>query len=152
MIFVAFATISTCNSQTIESEKVFGGYTYTKDGKNLTMKDLRMQLDTHAESAALFRKARTNNTIASILGTAGGALVGYPVGTAIGGGDANWTLAGIGAGIIAVAIPVSSAANKRAKEAVDTYNIRVNTKEDLVSQTRFHVISNSRGAGLAVQF
>lgn len=51
-----------------------------------------------------------------------GFLIGWPIGTAIGGGDPNWLLAGIGAGILIVAIPVSKAATTNALKAVEIYN------------------------------
>ena len=35
----------------------------------------------------------------------GGFLIGWPLGTALAGGDPNWTLAAIGAGCVAIAIP-----------------------------------------------
>lgn len=149
---VAFAAIFPGTAQTIESEKVFGGYRFSQNGVTLNANDLKAQLDTNAESAELLKKARTNNTIATILATAGGAFVGYPLGTALGGGDANWTLAGVGAGLIGVAIPFSSSANKRAREAVDTYNVRINTKENLAFQPQLELTTGAGGLGLALRF
>lgn len=151
-VFLTFICISFCSSQTIEAERSWGSYKYTQNGKTLTAGELRNQMNTNAESAELMRKAQVNNTFATIFGAAGGALVGYPIGTAIGGGDANWTLAGVGAGLVAVAIPFSISANKRSKEAIDIYNYRINTKEDLAQQPQFQIISNSTGIGLALQF
>lgn len=150
-VFLAFICISFCNSQTIEAEKSWGSYKYTQNGKTLTAGELKNQLNTNEESAKLMRKAQVNNTFATIFGAAGGALVGYPIGTAIGGGDANWTLAGVGAGLVAVAIPFSISANKRSKEAIDIYNYRINTKEDLAQQPQLQIISNSTGLGLALK-
>jgi hypothetical protein len=57
-----------------------------------------------------------------MLSCAGGFMVGWPIGTAIGGGDPEWAMAGIGAGLIVIAIPLSLKFNKQAKQAVDTYN------------------------------
>lgn len=151
-LYLAFCCISLCNAQTIEAEKVLGSYRYTQNGNTLSTGELKTQMNTNEESARLMKKAQVNNTFATIFGAAGGALIGYPVGTAIGGGDANWTLAGVGAGLVAVAIPFSSSANKRSKEAVDIYNYRLNTKEDLALQPNFKLISNAKGVGLALNF
>lgn len=147
-ILVAFAY---CNSQTIESKKVFGGYKFTQSGKTLTMNELTTQLNTNEESADLIKKAKSQNTFASILGGAGGALIGFPIGTAIGGGEANWVVAGVGAGILAVAIPLSASANKKTKQAVEIYNSGSKTKENLAHKPQLFVVSNSRGMGLALQ-
>ena len=40
-----------------------------------------------------------------LLGGIGGFLVGWTLGTALGGGDPDWTVAGVGAGFIALSIP-----------------------------------------------
>ena len=57
-----------------------------------------------------------------ILGTAGGALVGFPIGTAIGGGDPEWALAGVGAALIVASIPIVKGFNNKTKKAVQLYN------------------------------
>lgn len=49
----------------------------------------------------------------NILAAIGGGLIGWPLGTAIGGGDPEWILAGIGAGVLAVAIPLAVIGQKR---------------------------------------
>lgn len=150
LILLAFTL---CNSQTIETKKVFGGYKYSQNGQDLSMDELSTQLNTNEESAQLMKKAKSQSTIASILSGAGGALVGYPVGTAIGGGEANWVLAGVGAGIIAVALPLSASANKKAKHAVEIYNTGNKTKEDnVVYIPKLFVVSNPSGMGLALMF
>ena len=46
------------------------------------------------------------------------SAVGHSIGTAIGGGDPEWALAGVGAGLIAVAIPISSSANNMGDDRV----------------------------------
>jgi hypothetical protein len=49
------------------------------------------------------------------LGGAGSALIGFPIGTVIGGGDANWTLTRIVAGLLDIGIPTSYSVNKNIK-------------------------------------
>ena len=77
--------------------------------------------------APVYRQQRKENvmTISSyILGFAGGALIGYPLGTLIGGGEPNWVLAGVGAGLVGIAIPLSIIGEKKAKglASVKMYN------------------------------
>ncbi len=144
----ALATLTFCTAQQIEMEKVFGGYKYTQNGTLLKMKDLVKTMESNQQAFDLIKKAQLNNTMASIFGGAGGFLVGWPIGTAIGGGDANWTLAGVGAGLIAIVIPFSSGSNKNAKQAVELYNSSLN----LSSYYEFKVIGNGNGIGLSVNF
>ena len=148
----AFATITFCNAQNIEMEKVFGGYKYTQNGNQMTMKDLVKTMESNKQAFDLIKKAQSNTTLASIIGFAGGGLIGWPIGTAAGGGDANWTLAGIGAGLIAIGIPISSSANKKAKQAVEIYNSSLNTVSFHEFKPEFTVIANGNGFGLSIKF
>ncbi|UKM65535.1 hypothetical protein GSB9_02105 [Flavobacteriaceae bacterium GSB9] len=141
-----------CNAQNIEMEKVFGGYKYTQNGRLMKMKDLVKTMKSNEQAFDFIKKAQTNYTIASIFGGAGGFLVGWPLGTAISGGDANWALAGVGAGLIAIAIPFSSGANKNAKQAVELYNTSLKSTSFYEFKPEFNVIANGNGIGLSMHF
>jgi len=151
-VAVVMATITFCNAQKIEIEKKFGGYQYTMEGKTMSMGEIVTAIESNKEAVKLMKKARRNNTISSILGGAGGALIGFPIGQTIGGGDANWALAGVGAGLIVVAIPISSSGNKRAKEAVDLYNASLNPTSFYDFKPVFKFISKTDGIGLFMSF
>ena len=148
----ALATLTFCNAQQIEMEKVFGGYKYTQNGKLMKMKDLVKTMESNQQAFDLIKKAQSNNTISSIFSGAGGFLVGWPIGSALGGGDANWTLAGVGAGLIAIAIPFSSGANKNAKQAVELYNSSLNSTSFYEFKPEFKIIGNGNGIGLSMNF
>lgn len=78
-------------------------------------------------------------------------MVGYPIGTAIGGGDPNWLLAGIGASLIVFSIPLSQSFNTKAKQAIDTYNRGLQTSSSLErSELKFSISGN--GIGLVLRF
>ncbi len=110
------------SSSKIEVNRVLGSYTYKQNGNYLSGKQLLQLMDSNNEAMQLMKSANRSKTWATILGGAGGAFIGFPIGTAIGGGDAKWELAGIGAALILVAIPISSNYNKKSKKAVDMYN------------------------------
>ncbi len=149
---VVLTTLTFCNAQQIEMEKVFGGYKYTQNGNQMTMRDLVKTMESNQQAFELIKKAQSNNTLASILGFAGGGLIGWPIGTAIGGGDAEWALAGIGAGLVAIGIPISSSANKKAKHAVELYNSSLNPTSYYEFKPEFKVITNGNGIGLSMNF
>jgi hypothetical protein len=109
-------------TDSIRMTKVFGGYKYFQNNQGLTVKQLGIALEANPEASKLFQQAKPNGTAATIFGMAGGFLVGWPIGTAIAGGKPSWELAGIGAGLIVISIPFSSAFNKKTKEAVSIYN------------------------------
>lgn len=148
----AFAAMTLCVSQQIEMEKVFGGYKFTQNGKKLTMGNLVKTMESNQQAFELIKKAQSNNTLASIIGFAGGGLIGWPIGTAVGGGDANWTLAGIGAGLIVVGIPIASSANKKAKQAVELYNSSLYSTAYYEFKPEFEIMANGNGIGLSMSF
>ncbi|NKI25250.1 hypothetical protein HCG49_01580 [Arenibacter sp. 6A1] len=151
-LIFALVTITFCNAQKIEIEKVFGGYKYSQNENQMTMKDLVKTIASNQQAFDLIKKAQSNNTLASIIGFAGGGLIGWPIGTAIGGGDANWTLAGIGAGLVAIGIPISSSANKKAKQAVELYNSSLNSTSFYEFKPEFKVIADGNGLGISMNF
>jgi hypothetical protein len=76
-------------------------------------------------------------------------MVGWPIGTAIAGGEPNWALAGIGAGLIVVSIPFSQKFNKQVKSAVETYNGGLKTSSFWDNrELRFSINANGVGFGL----
>jgi hypothetical protein len=119
---ILFTGFSTIHAQKIETKRVLGSNVYMQNNKYLSGKQLLSLVKDNQEAYDLMKSANTNKTWAAILGGAGGFLVGFPIGTAIGGGDAKWELAGIGAALILVAIPINNGYNKKSKKAVDMYN------------------------------
>ena len=151
-LFFALTAMTFCTAQRIEMKKVFGGYKYTQNGNLMSMRDLVNTMESNKQAFDLIKKAQSNNTLASIIGFAGGGLIGWPIGTAVGGGDPNWTLAGIGAGLVAVGIPISSSANKKAKQAVELYNSSLGSTSFYETKPELKVIANGNGIGLSMNF
>lgn len=146
-----------CSAQqgadTIAIEKKFGGYRFSKDGKSLTLNQLSNALESNPEAYQEIQAAKSSYTAAIVISYAGGFLVGWPIGTALGGGEPNWTLAGIGAGLIAVSIPISQGFNKRAKQAVDTFNGGQLPTDSMEKKPgKLNVSLNGNGAGLIFRF
>ncbi len=109
-------------TDSIEIRKAFGGYQLYHEGKQLKSKELKDLLKPNEQAYKQFKSSRSSNTIATVLGYAGGFMIGWPLGTAIGGGKPNWILAGVGAGLVAVAIPISIGSNRKLKRSVGIYN------------------------------
>jgi len=107
---------------TIQVTKLGGGYRYNYKGEVLTLDRLEILLRNNSLALEYFNKAKGSSGIINVLGYAGGFLVGYPLGTLIGGGKPNWTLAAVGCGLIVIAIPIASSADKNLFKAVNVYN------------------------------
>ena len=149
---IIIASITISNAQKISTEKTFGGLKFTQNGKNLTMNELVSTMKSSPNSYKLIKSAKSNNLLAQVIGGVGGGLIGFPIGTAIGGGKPNWTLAGIGAGLVGISIPISSNVKKKAKKAVEIYNSSLNSTTSTNFIPNFKVIANSNGVGLSMNF
>lgn len=121
-LLVLIMSAAFAQQQALEIKKVFGGVKVMQGGQLLRMNQLHDIMKSNSEAFAVFKKAKSNNGVASVFGAVGGGLIGWPLGTAAGGGDPNWGLAGVGAGFILLAIPFGASSGKHMIKAVDIYN------------------------------
>lgn len=126
------------------------GWQFRFNGKKLNMAEVSDLLASNEKATAYLKSARSNNTVASILGTIGGFLVGYQLGATAGGGEANWTVAGIGGGLIVGSIPLSIKAGKQARNAVEAYNEGVRSTS--LHRAELSLGFTGNGLGLRLQF
>src|SRR5690554_6812662 len=123
VLFVGFLFVGgLVNAQGITIKKGFGGQQFYQNGEKLSMAQLVKAMEGHDEAYREITKARSTYTFGMIAGGAGGFMVAYPLGTALAGGDPKWVLAGIGAGLIVVSIPITQKFNKQSQTAVNLYN------------------------------
>ncbi len=134
----------------ISMSKVMGGYQFYQGTQRLTMAQLVETMKSNDEAYTQIKSAQGTNTFNTILGTAGGFLVGYPIGTAIGGGEPEWTMAAVGAGLLIISIPISQKFKKQAKEAVETYNSGLETS--FWDLHEINICSSQYGLGLSFKF
>ena len=151
LLLLLFLSIKSLSAQQIESEKAFLGYKFTMNNQRLDLKAMQKLMIADKEATRLIKKARTNNTISTILGSIGGSFVGIPIGIAASNQDAPWALAGVGAAFIGVAIPISIRSNNQALEAAERIN-QVNSSPPNPLQITFNFIGNQNGVGLALSF
>jgi outer membrane lipoprotein SlyB len=107
-------------------------------------------MQTNPEAYQLISSAKSNNTLATILGVIGGGLVGYPLGTSLGGGTPNWTIAYVGGGLIVGSIPFAISANNKAKKAVEVYN--AGPRQVYRPSTSFHLSMAATGLRMQLKF
>ena len=75
LVLVLTASMS-LNAQKIEMTKVFGGYTFKQDEKNLLLKDMQEIMKDNKEAFDLVQSAKSNQTWSMVLGGIGGGLIG----------------------------------------------------------------------------
>uniref|UniRef100_UPI003216684B hypothetical protein n=1 Tax=uncultured Draconibacterium sp. TaxID=1573823 RepID=UPI003216684B len=151
LLTAGFSFVFAQNEAEITMKKVFGGYQFYQGDQRLNMKGLVNAVENNEQAFAEMKAARSTYTFATIMSGAAGFMIGYPVGTAIGGGDPNWALAGIGAGLILVSIPISQKFNKQAKQAVDTYNAGLPTSS-FWDKNELRLSMTGNGVGLTLWF
>lgn len=130
----------------------WSGVSFSQNGISYTFKEAIPLMQSNQEAYQLLKSAKSSSDFANVLGAAGGFMVGWPIGTAIGGGDPNWTLAAVGAGLIAISIPISGGAKKKAQSAVDKYNSSLNTISYNNYKPQLEFASMQTGIGFRLTF
>lgn len=145
-LLVLFFVISmfTAEAQTQQLEWKRG--TLQVDGKGVQVKNWENHF-TNSDALAYVRKAKANAGPANALAFVGGFLIGWPIGTAIGGGEPEWAMAGAGAGIIVVALPLISATKKNMQKA-----IQLEKGANVSGSVRLDFEMGKNGIGLALKF
>ena len=138
-------------SDSIVIKKAFGTV-FKQNGKILTPRQLSNITQMNASAFKEMSLARDNYTAASVIGAVGGFMVGWPMGTAMAGGDANWAMAGIGAGLIVVSIPFDIAFIKHAKKAVGIYNSGLKQTQTGMNKIEFKMAMTCNGIGIKMRF
>jgi len=143
-------TVTQSVNDTIQFEKAAGGYKYIYNNQILSLDKLGAMMQNNSIATEYFKKAKGNSGFANVLGFAGGFLIGYSLGTAIGGGKVNWTVVGVGCGLIVIAIPIVGSANKNLHNAVNAYNHGNTTSR--IDKIDLLLGMNQSGLGVAIRF
>ncbi|MEM6643851.1 MAG: hypothetical protein AAF616_12800 [Bacteroidota bacterium] len=109
---------------------------FYSDDKIVGLADYVALMKPNLEAFELAKQAKSSYNTATVLGFVGGFMIGWPLGSALGGGDPNWALAGIGAGIVVIAIPIQASGAKKMKKATDLYNKSFTTASRLYFQAQ----------------
>lgn len=136
------------HGQQITMHKSFGGVRFERDTVAISIKQVASLLEEEPLAYDQFKKARVNSVAASVLGFAGGLLVGIPLGTALVGGDPEWGLALGGAALIGISIPLDKAFKRHAQSALDVYNQKLTSQHMIKPEVFF----TANGVGLKIKF
>ena len=91
-------TFAQVDSDSISMKKVFGGYQFYQGGQRLNMKQLVNTMKPDPLAYEQIRSAKSSYNLAMVFSYAGGFMIGWPLGTAIAGGDPEWAGDGLGRG------------------------------------------------------
>jgi hypothetical protein len=133
----------------------FSGNKYYKGVWSITQEKAFNIMMENGEAYRLALQGKKLQTISMVVNITGGVLIGYPLGAALGGAeDPMFFLAGIGAGIVLLGIPIYSSANRKIHEAIEVYNESIETA--YYRNSRFikeiKLTAGSAGIGVAARF
>ena len=149
MLFSCMSLTGQTQSDSIVVKKRLGTV-FQQNDKYLTPKQLLTITQSNQEAFEEMKMAKKNYDVGYIFGCAGGFLIGWPIGTALAGGDANWTLAAVGAGLAAISIPFTLGYTKHAKNAVRFYNEGL--KYSYLNETKPKIVLTYNGIGIQIHF
>lgn len=134
-------------AQEIKAYKTFSGIRFERDSITLGINQVLEIVKENPQAYAELKRAKSNYNAAGMLGFAGGILLGFPLGTALAGGDPEWVMAAGGAALILGSIPFTRAFRGHTKQALDLYNNKGNT-----SRIRPEFLFYGSGARLIFRF
>ncbi len=149
-IGMLFLNVSFVFGQTKSDTILIKRNTFLQYNHRLTPKDLFEIAETNPDANKETQKAKWNHFFGVIFAYSGGALIGFPIGTALGGGDPIWAMAGVGVGLVLVAIPFSIAYNKHIKKAVRIYNNGL--KKIGINKIDYNIGITRNGLGVKMRF
>ena len=153
-LYVLFTTFAVAQSPE-DSINVVGsglGTTFFQNDRILQPGDLKHITRDHPEAHKYMKKAATNNGFGVFFATAGGVLIGWPLGTALGGGDPNWALAGVGGGLALLSIPLASGYVKNARKGAEIYNDGLASTSFKQQRLQWNLALSQDGVGLQLRF
>ena len=155
IVFFLFAASSEGQAQNADTLYLYSNFWGNKFYKGDTIFSINAVLEELAikeQPYNLMLNAKKDNTFAQIFGAAGGLLIGWPLGTALGGGEPKWFLAGIGAGLVAISIPLSINFKKKANEALNMHNSLIAKPTALKYNPTYKLGLSGNGLHLKMQF
>ncbi|MEZ4973247.1 MAG: hypothetical protein R2820_08045 [Cyclobacteriaceae bacterium] len=140
--------LSTAYSQQIEMIKTFGGVRFERDSVSYSPSQVLDILSDNETAYVEFKRAKTNYSFAGVLGFAGVFMIGFPLGTALFGGDPEWGLAAGGVALVLASIPLNNAFKSHAQNALDIYN----SSQASTRKTKLRFYFTGTGGSLVLKF
>jgi len=153
--FTMSTTLSAQSNETIEmSGGGWSGVKFMQAGVLLDKTQLEEKLSAVPEAMKLYKSGKSSYTAVSVLSGLGGGLIGWNVANALRTDrDNKWWLAGAGATLILLSIPVANGGTNKTRQAIDVYNnslTQIPSRESVIDHMAIQVQPN--GIGLQLRF
>lgn len=148
LLLVLFTLMSYFSfAQQVEVRSNFWGTKITHDQKTISVKDFVELTKSNQKAYDFALKAKQNKTASDIFSTIGGLMIGWPLGTALAGGEFKSEILYAGLGIACISIPFASGMSKNLRKAGDAFNGKT-----VADNIEYSVIANANGIGLSLNF
>lgn len=126
VIFLLFGLVTISKGQSTADSvfihKKIIGYNFFHRNTRINFNQLPNIMDNNQEARQIIKKAKTMNSVASIISGVGGFMIGWQLGASIVGGEPNWSVAALGGGLVLISIPISVKSYKQTLQAIEMYN------------------------------
>lgn len=150
ILFLGFTSYAQ-KADTLHMKTGFWKITYTKGTNPITLNQAIEEMKINESAYTQMKSAKNDLVLSQIIGGVGGFLIGWPLGAAVAGGDPNWTMAAVGAGLVVVSIPISKSFNKKAKSAIREYNQGLLSSANQ-RKPQYNFVLSGNGIGLKMSF
>jgi hypothetical protein len=156
-LFLAFIFISSSLfSQTVDSiivkTRLLSTDYYYAGSKLNSIKSISRVVRDNPKAISKIKAAETLATVGNIFGFAGGFLIGWPIGSAMSGEEANWNLAYAGGLIAFLGILYEFNSSSSVHDAVDIYNSSIQKSGKPKDTTTLDFYLAPTRVGLALRF
>jgi len=146
---LGFSLLGQSLADTIGTKKAIGGVNFVHKGEVLMPAKILELTESVPEAHKIMKTANGYYITSLASATLGGALIGFPLGLALAGGEPLWGVMAVGAGLIVVAVPFSILYSKKTKKAVLIYNDSLRNSGSFIPEINLGFSQNGLGLTLA---
>jgi hypothetical protein len=126
MSLIILAAVLTANFVQAQSELTYRGGV-VQDGVKLTPVKVREVMSVNNEALRAYNSGQAFGTVGIVFAGVGGGLVGWDLGTRLGGGEGNGTLLAVGAVGVGVGLGFALIGDAKVKKSITLYNSKLNS-------------------------
>jgi hypothetical protein len=146
-------TSTIAGTDTIRIKRSFwgAGY-YYKSKEPLTLSRVWKLTKTTDSGRHFVYKAKVENIIGNALGFAGGIIVGWQMSKYFYSVEPDWTIVGLGGGLVALSLPFNIASFANTRKSVQYYNKHIQSTGTASVKPSLHLGYSGNSVGLALRF
>ena len=128
------------------------GYRYYSNNTEIYQYQFRDIIKNDEDAFKLFRKGDNLNILSTAFGLGGGFGIGWLIGGMLAGGEPNWIMGGVGAGLLLFTTPLSRSAQNNLNKSVKVYNRNLSNQSGLLQKSDLSLTFNRQEIGFKLTF